>query len=49
MRIALTYAAQIKDGAYVTNLTDYNLIGTYWVSLYLNDDKVIYLIVLEKF
>ena len=49
MRIALTYAAQIKDGAYVTNLTDYNLIETYWVSLYLNDDKVIYLIVLEKF
>ena len=33
---------KIKDGAYVTNLDEYESIGTYWIALYVNDNNVTY-------
>ena len=34
--------AKVKDGTYVINLDEYKSIGTYWITLYVNVDKVIY-------
>ena len=31
-----------KDGAYVTNLDDYSVIGTHWVALHVRCTNVIY-------
>ena len=33
---------KIKDGAYVINLDECKLTGTYWVALYVNGNKIIY-------
>ena len=33
---------KINDGAYVINLDEYESIGTHWIALYVNGDKVIY-------
>ena len=30
---------KIKDGAYVTNLDEYESIGTHWIALYLNGNN----------
>ena len=32
----------MKNGAYVINLDGYKSIGTYWIVLYVNDNKVTY-------
>ena len=29
---------KIKDGAYIINLDEYELIGTHWIALYFNDN-----------
>ena len=33
---------KVKDGTYVINLDEYKSIGTYWITLYVDGDKVIY-------
>ena len=33
---------KIKNGAYVTNLDEYESIGTHWRALYVNGNKIIY-------
>ena len=33
---------KIKDGAYIINLDEYESIGTHWIGLYVNDNKVTY-------
>ena len=33
---------KIEDGAFVTNLDDCSDIGTHWVTLFINNDDVIY-------
>ena len=33
---------KIKDGAYLTNLDEYKSTGTHWITLYVNDNNVIY-------
>ena len=33
---------KIKDGAYVINLDEYESIGTHWIALYVNGNKMIY-------
>ena len=33
---------KVKVGAYVTNLDEYESIGTNWIALYVNDNKVTY-------
>ena len=33
---------KIKNGAYVTNLDEYESIGTHWRALHVNDNKIIY-------
>ena len=33
---------KINDGAYVINLTEYQLIETYWIALYANANNVVY-------
>ena len=38
---------KIKDGAYVINLGEYSDIRTHWVALYVNNNNVPFLIVLE--
>ena len=37
----LTYQ-KIKDGAYVTNLDQYDSIGTHWIALYVNANNKLY-------
>ena len=37
-----TYALEIKDKTYITNLDQYKSIGTYWINLYVNGNKVTY-------
>ena len=32
---------KIKDWAYVINLDEYKLIGTHWMALYVNGNKII--------
>ena len=34
--------SKIKDGAYVTNLDEYESIGTHWIALYVNAKNVTY-------
>ena len=34
--------SKIKDGAYVINLDEYELKGTHWIALYVNDNNVTY-------
>ena len=34
--------SKIKDGAYILNLDEYELIGTHWIALYLNAKNVTY-------
>ena len=31
---------KIKDGAYITNLDEYSVIGTHWVSFYVHNNNV---------
>ena len=31
-----------KDGAYLINLDEFKLIGTYWIALYKNNENVTY-------
>ena len=33
---------KIKDGAYVINLDEFNSIGTHWIVLHVNGNKIIY-------
>ena len=33
---------KIEDGAYIINLDEYESIGTHWIGLYVNDNKVTY-------
>ena len=33
---------QIRDGAYVINLDEFQSIRTHWIALYVNDDNIIY-------
>ena len=33
---------EIKDWTYVINLGEYKSIGTHWITLYVNDDNVVY-------
>ena len=33
-------SSKIKDGACVINLDEYKSIGTHWIALYVNGDKV---------
>ena len=35
-------SVEIKDGAYVINLTEYSDIGTHWVALYVQNNDVTY-------
>ena len=32
----------MKDGAYITNLDEYESIRTHWIALYVNDNNIIY-------
>ena len=32
--------SKIKDGAYIINLDEYELIGTHWIALYVNTENV---------
>ena len=34
--------SKIKDVTYITNLDEYESIGTYWVALYVNDENITY-------
>ena len=34
--------SEIKDGAYIINLNEYDSIGTYWIKLYVNAQYVTY-------
>ena len=34
--------SKIKDGEYITNLDDYESIGTHWMALYVNAENVTY-------
>ena len=34
--------SKIKDGAYVVNLDENESIGTHWITLYVNGDKLTY-------
>ena len=36
-------SSKIKDGAYVINRDEYESIGTHWIALYLNGNKIIHL------
>ena len=38
---------KIKDGAYVINLNEHSDIGTHWIALFVLNNDVTYLIVLE--
>ena len=33
---------EIKDGAYIINLDEYQSTETHWIVLYVNDDNIIY-------
>ena len=33
---------KIKEGPYVINLDEYKSIGTHWIALYVNADKIVY-------
>ena len=33
---------KIKGGAYIINLDEYELLGTHWIALYVNDKNVTY-------
>ena len=33
---------KIKDGAYVINLDEFKSIGTYWITLFVNGNNIIY-------
>ena len=33
---------RIRDGAYLINLDEYSHIGTHWIALYVQNNKVIY-------
>ena len=35
--------SKIKDGVFIINLDEYESIGTHWIALYVNDNKVTYL------
>ena len=37
-----TYALEIKDKTYIINFDEYKSIGTYWITLYVNGNKVTY-------
>ena len=37
---AINNLPKIKDGAYVINLDEYELIGTHWIDLYVDNDNV---------
>ena len=34
--------SNIKDGAYIINLDEYESIGTHWIALHVNDNNVTY-------
>ena len=34
--------SEIKDGAYIINLDEFESIGTHWIDFYVNDNKVVY-------
>ena len=34
---------KIKDGAYIINIDGYESIGTHWIALYLNANKIVYI------
>ena len=34
--------SKIKDGAYIINLDDFELIGTHWIALYVNAKNLTY-------
>ena len=34
--------SKIKDGPYVVNLDEHESIGTHWITLYVNSDKLTY-------
>ena len=34
--------SEIKDGTYIINLDEYELIGTHWIALYVNAKSLIY-------
>ena len=34
--------SKIKDEAYITNLNEYELIGTQWIALYMDAENVTY-------
>ena len=33
---------KVKDGPYVINLDEYNLVGTHWIAFYVNNNNVTY-------
>ena len=33
---------KIKDGAYIINLDEYEILGTHWIALYVNAENVTY-------
>ena len=35
---------KIKDGAYVINLDEYESIETHWIALYVDGNKIIYIV-----
>ena len=39
---------RIRDGAYIINLDEYSDTGSYWIALYVQNNEVTYLIVLEQ-
>ena len=36
------FIQEIKDGTYLINLNEYKSIGTHWLTLYINGDKITY-------
>ena len=34
--------SELKDGAYIINLDEYESVGTYWIALYVNAENVTY-------
>ena len=40
---------EVKNGAYVLNLANYKLVGTHWITLYVNNENLTYLETKLKF
>ena len=38
----IIYLKKIKDGSYVVNLDEYAEVGTHWISLFCNRNKIVY-------